>query len=59
MWTIQKLKTETEDGYKIKMSQTLPREMRNYFTGGQPPVPNINIVYTWVNPVPLYLCFIK
>lgn len=45
MWTIQKLKTETEDGYKIKMSQILPYEMRNYFTGGQPPYP-ISILST-------------
>lgn len=45
MWTIEKLKTETEDGYKIKMSQSLPREMRNYFTEGQPPYP-ISILST-------------
>ncbi len=53
MWIIQKLKIETENRYKIKMSQTLPRKMRNYFTGGQPLYP-ISILSTPMSIPPLY-----
>ena len=49
----------TKDEFIVIKLKSLPYEMRNYFTGGLNHVPNINIVYTKVNPVSKYLCFIK